>query len=169
MTVREIIQFDFDVEKKDRELSDKVAEVLSAFDGKQCTKRLATALEKEFGCLVHYEKPGAVTSGLVQLWGKEINREYNDRIMFFLLKKAWDDPDRTFDIDSFRDHNVAHFSAAVKRQEERQAQLDSNYPEKLQNLISQYDEIASQIDLLTPGTDPSHYSLMREFSLRRAD
>jgi len=169
MTVREIIQFDYDVEKKDRELSDKVAEILRPFDGKQCTKRLATALKNEFGCLVHYEKPGTVTSGIVYLWGKEISREYDDRLVLFLLKKKWDDPDRTFSIDTFIEHNVTHFKAAIERQEERQAQLDSDYPERLQDLISKYDEIASQIDELTTNSNPSHYSIQREFSLRRAD
>jgi len=169
MTVREIIQLDFDVEQKDRELSDKVAEVLTAFDGKQCSKRLATALKKEFGCLVHYEPPGMMKSGEVVLWGKEINREYEHRIMYFLLQKKWDDPDRTFSIDSFIEHNIAHFAAAIERQEERKAQLESDYPENLQELIRQYDNIAGLIDEMTSVSDPSHYSIRREFSLRRAD
>jgi len=169
MTVREIIQFDYDVEQKERELSDKVAEILTAFDGKQCSKRLATALRKHFGCLVHYEKPGAVTSGIIYLWGKEIEREYDNRLMLFLLKKSWDDPDRTFSIESFKEHNIAHFSAAIERQKERMKQLSTDYPERLLKLISQYDEIAAQIDAMTSAVDPSHYSIRHEFSLRRAD
>lgn len=171
MTVRELIQFDYDQEQQEIEVAQTVARVLKAFEGKLVTKRFATAVEKELGCIVSYDKP-TYGSTTINIWGKEINRDYEHRMLFFFRSGTSGalglDGPNGFTLYDFMKHNICHYAAAQERQDQRKEQLDSDYPELLLKLISQYDHLATKIEDLTPYTDPSHYSIQKEFSLKRS-
>lgn len=79
----------------------KVESILSKMDGQKITKRIQTAIEKEFSeALVSYDNNYGMFH--IYLWGKSINREYDNR-MQFLIGYA-DSP--YIDFKKIQDHNT---------------------------------------------------------------
>ena len=107
---------------------EELSKLFERYEGKQITKRMATAIEKEHPDWTVYYKPDY---GMYQIniWGGDSGRDYNHYWQFFL---GYESQGGIFTLEHFKDTNAGYGSAAEKRNIERRRMLA--HPEELEEM-----------------------------------
>lgn len=122
-------------------LHEIVRNVLVAFQGKQITKRIQTAVQKsQPGWVVYLDTQYGMYT--LRIWGGDTNRNSDNRFSVLLGY----DSDPVFNIDNFERHNACSGSAALARNVGRVALL-ADRPRLFRLVYSVNQVLAAQLAL----------------------
>jgi hypothetical protein len=144
-------------------LHNEIAKALKPFEGKQVSKRIATALQKMHpGWTVFYD----TDYGMFHLciWGGDTDIKYDQRFRALIGYES--EPivsiGKTSDSRGFEYFDCCHGSAAIERNSLRHAIIDN--PAKVQSIvdaINNYGDALATLENTITYPNPDEYSLVR--------
>ena len=132
----------------------QAAEVLKAFDGKKCSKRMENAFKKRFPNYTVYCGRQYTWYGF-KIWGNGIEYQYAVDLLL-----TYDDDD--FDYEKFVGYNQRYFLEAGRYETLQEIKEE---PEKLKSLIEEYENIQKQIEEFKKNPLLSVYPIKNFFNI----
>ena len=145
---------------------DLMVETFKPFEGKQITKRLATALQKVLpDDTIYFERQYGMYH--IRIWGN--GTPYDQRRSFLLgydTKPVYHEGEYHKKHSGFRDFSCCYGYAAIERNQQRETLLaDEQRLQKIAKVINDYQAAKKALEGIDNFTTPSWYSILKEFGL----
>jgi hypothetical protein len=144
-------------------LYDALLPIMERFDGKQITRRIATAVTKAFpDWTVYYDDNYSLFA--IRVWGGSTGRDYNGAATFYLGYKS----SPTFTLEHFKDTNAWAGSAARERNTKREAILsDDARIAEMAEAFAAFTEAKARFDAALDGPieNPSKYAIEKALGI----
>lgn len=146
--IENLIQGELEKEAQDYIWFNKFMEVIKQFEGKQITKRIETALKKAYPDITFYYEVSCSIYHMY-VWGKPVNRDFNNRMMLFIVSTWGGDTPNIINEAGIRKSMCCYDTAAIERNDNRKKLLKNDTMlNEIVNAFNAFNTAKERIDAI---------------------